>query len=349
MRSPEVYLGGGENADGTQGGQGVRTNPTVGQGASRADRCGCEPHPVLSPDDVIAIAREEGLGRYAEQLVSIVQPAWRLLPGGDDKPGATKVGGDPDLGRDESWPLNRRGVPMAFVAQINCAELPAFDPPWQLRTPWRHNDRLVRLFADLLDNPVEPGPAVALQTDPAAPLTRTPAPPVPDPFPPGGEWDDYKPRDYLYRLPETVARLHPFLTAPEIHTELHPEKVNYDCDEQADQYEEWAARLRLDGRNGWDAVAPYEVQHLLGEPRSIHDHVRFVGPMFNEDSYWQSVGGISADPGLATEDAWAILLGLHMEDAFGLNIHDGGALHFLVPVADLAIGRLNRLICDISS
>lgn len=303
---------------------------------------------MLSPADVVEIAHEEGLGDYAQQLATIVQPAWRLTRGGDDRPGVTKVGGDPDLAPNEDWPLNRRGVPMAFVAQINCSELPEFDPPWRPTTEWRHGNLLVRLFAYLLDNPVGPGPATALQTDAAGPLTPRPAPTVPDPFPPGGLGDGFEPRDVLYRLPETFASLQPFLTAPEIHADLHPETVNYEAAKRADQYEEWAARLRVDGRNDWAHEHP-SVAHLLGTPTSIQDDVRYAGPMFHTNSYWSRVSGVPPDPTLATVDAWQVLLGLHSGDPFGLGIHDGGALHFLVPKQDLATGRLDRMFCTPAS
>jgi uncharacterized protein YwqG len=64
-----------------------------------------------------------------------------------------------------SWPLNSRGVPMAFAAQIDTPSLPAFDAPWELATPWKHEGLLFRFFTDLLEDPVEPGPALALATD----------------------------------------------------------------------------------------------------------------------------------------------------------------------------------------
>jgi hypothetical protein len=304
---------------------------------------------MLSRADVAEIAREEGLDAFADELSACARPGWWLLPGGEDRPGASKVGGDPDFGEGEWWPLNRRGIPMAFVAQIDAARLPSFDPPWELATPWKHDGRLFRFFADLLDNPVEPGPAVALVTDPASPLTRTPAPPVPEPFPPGGEWDDYEPRDALYCLPETVVRLHPFLTAPETHPTLHPEFHNYGRDPDARRYEQWAGRLRVDGATDRQPY-PWEVQHLLGEPSSIQDDVRSTGVMFNgPDGFWAAVAGYPPDPALTSEDAWAVVLGLHMDQDFGLDIHDDGAIHILAPVTELAAGRLDRLVCSIDS
>jgi hypothetical protein len=73
------------------------------------------------------------------------------------------------------------------------------------------------------------------------------------------------------------------------------------------------------------------VQHLSGEPTWVQDDVRFTGVMFNRpDGYWAAVAGRPADPALTMQDAWAVLLGLHADDAFGLEIHDGGAIQILV-------------------
>ena len=233
---------------------------------------------MLSSADVAQIAREEGLEAFAEELSAYARPGWHLLAGGADRPAASKVGGDPDLGEGERWPLNRRGVPMAFVAQIDTSGLPAFDPPWKLAAPWKHNGQLVRFFADLLDNPIASGPALALTTDPAGALTRTPAPPVPDHYPLGGRCDHHEPRDDLYRLPETVVRVHPFLTAPETPRPCAPRGSTTTPTPTA----------TTNGRRGYASTArrtarrsPYELQHLLGEPISIEDDVRHTGVMFN--------------------------------------------------------------------
>jgi hypothetical protein len=38
-----------------------------------------------------------------------------------------------------------------------------------------------------------------------------------------------------------------------------------------------------------------------------------------------------------------------MDDRLSLEIHDGGAIQVLAPVADLAEGRLERLVYGVSS
>jgi hypothetical protein len=235
---------------------------------------------------------------------------------------------------------------MAFAAQIDTSDLPTFDAPWDLATPWRHHGLLFRFFTDLLEDPVQSGPALALATDPRGPLTRTPAPPVPDPFPAGGRLDGWEPREELYRLPETVVEPRPFLTAPETHPTLHPDRWDHNAD--ADRYTEWAARVRLDGATGFPPHA-YELQHLLGEPISVQDDVRLDGATFSQGEFWAGVLGRRRDPSLASPDAWVVLLGLHSDDEFRLEIYDGGAIHLLAPIIDLADGQLDRLVCSVDS
>ena len=168
---------------------------------------------VLLPAEAVRLAAEHRVPYDAATVTSWLRPGWRLLPSGEERPGASKIGGHPDLTVEEVWPRNPRGVALAFLAQLNCSELPEFDAPWKLLAPWAHGDNVIRLFADLLDDPVDPVPAIGLQAAADAAFRRTPAPPVPDPFPPGGPWDDYEPRDYLYVLPETFVRAVPFVTA----------------------------------------------------------------------------------------------------------------------------------------
>ena len=248
---------------------------------------------MLTREEVLELADQHGLGDHAVRLVERVRPGYRLEP--DPRrpasPGGSRIGGHPDLAPGEAWPVNARGVAMTFVAQVACSTLLPIEG-WEDPRPWTHQGRLLRIFADLLDNPNEPGLAVALACDPSAGLTRTEAPPIPDPFPKGGEWDDLEPEDRFHVLPEATVRFTPFLTAPELDPVLRPEL--HDFSDPAERYGDWANDVRAGGA-GWrgepdtdadppDGLtddefdrwlahrprAPWELHHLLGEPRSDH-------------------------------------------------------------------------------
>lgn len=305
---------------------------------------------MLTPAQVAALASEEGLGAHADDLVARVRPGWRLEPeGGRAAAGATKLGGHPDLAPDEPWPHNHRGIPLTFLAQIDCAALPTIPPPWTDRlAPWDHGDRLLRIFADLVDAPQEAGAALGLACPSGSRLERTAAPPIPDPWPPGGPWDEVETEERVRSLPEASVRLVPFLTVPECHPVLRPEWDHYGDD--GDHYVQFRDRLRADGlpmRD--DEPRPWELHHLLGEACSVQEDVRRAGAMIHDERSWAEQAGATPDPSLTTPDAWQVLLALHDDERVGLEIHDLGAYHVLAPVTDLAAGRHDRLINDVGS
>jgi uncharacterized protein YwqG len=79
-----------------------------------------------SMKDALATA---GLDRLASRLLDLCRPAIRLVPRpapGDLEPGATKIGGLPDLRSAGDWP-RCNGTRLAFLAQVNLADLKPFE------------------------------------------------------------------------------------------------------------------------------------------------------------------------------------------------------------------------------
>jgi uncharacterized protein YwqG len=70
--------------------------------------------------------REAGLGQHEDSLVGLARPGVRLLSqpidSADRQRSRTRLGGDPDLPSDFTWP-SYQGVPQSFVAQIDLAEM----------------------------------------------------------------------------------------------------------------------------------------------------------------------------------------------------------------------------------
>jgi hypothetical protein len=68
---------------------------------------------LLTHEDIRAVASDLGLGVVAKGLIGALVPAYRLEPSTD---GAHRVGGEPDLVADQTWPRNRRTVDLARPA-----------------------------------------------------------------------------------------------------------------------------------------------------------------------------------------------------------------------------------------
>lgn len=100
----------------------------------------------MTEDEILAILERAGHGAHADAVAALIQPAIRLVgekladaPREDDAIdafdtaldtlplGASRLGGVPDLPVGMAWP-DRDGVPMEFIAQINCAQVASLDP-----------------------------------------------------------------------------------------------------------------------------------------------------------------------------------------------------------------------------
>ncbi|WP_320671213.1 DUF1963 domain-containing protein [Patulibacter defluvii] len=291
---------------------------------------------MLSPAEVHEIALRHLPEERVDEALAAVRPGWRArLQDG----GPLRIGGPAPLAEDEPWPRNPRGIPLTFLAAIDCAALPALDDAWPDPTGWRHDGALLRIFADLVDQPREPGPATILVAPEGTPTREVDPPPLPDPWPAAGdERDDLAPHERVRALPAHQAGLRPFLTADE--DAFGPLDV-LDPDPDVDGYRHFRFDLRLDGEElDWDdpRIRPFTVSHVSGAPCSVDEDVRLRACEVREDQ-----------DGPHQEQDWRVLLALH--DGFGgdVEILDGGAYHVLVPVDDLAEGRYERAVCDVTA
>ncbi|MDX1912707.1 MAG: YwqG family protein [Saprospiraceae bacterium] len=67
---------------------------------------------------------------FRDQLIQTRQPFIRISPQAvrDTRPWESKVGGQPYLPKNASWPLAPDGQPLFFLAQLNFAEMPSLPP-----------------------------------------------------------------------------------------------------------------------------------------------------------------------------------------------------------------------------
>jgi hypothetical protein len=286
---------------------------------------------MLLKAEVADLARACGLAGWANDLASTVSLGWALSASGGSSvaSGSSKIGGLPDLAPDEEWPFNERGIPMTLMAQLDLSRL---EPPthgWTMAdASWGAARGVMRIFADLVDSPVDMCKAVVMVCANDAPLRAASLPAVPDPWPAGGTCDVVLMEERYRSFPQIPVTLSPFLSAPETHHEIDT------GDGPPDGYQRWLHQLRL-GENG------DEVLHaLVGHPRSLHDDIRAAAAL-NFGRF------VTADDGedLACPHAWRPLLSLFDDDAYDLRIADGGSFIVLAPAHDLVEGRYDRLIC----
>jgi hypothetical protein len=92
-----------------------------------AARDAAEPQPPLPRDEgeaIAALARRAGLERVAERAAALRRSSIRLAEAaGTPAVGASKLGGAPDLPGGFAWPVGPGGIPLAFLAQLDCATL----------------------------------------------------------------------------------------------------------------------------------------------------------------------------------------------------------------------------------
>jgi hypothetical protein len=139
------------------------------------------------------------------------------------------------------------------------------------------------------------------------------------------------------------------IPAPELRP-ARPEDPDYRAPrwKQLETYSRWADRLRLGGHDSSDG-RDYDLHALNSEPISIQDDVRGLGELLHSNPHYTQRLGVPADPELADADAWTVLLELHDDPSIDLHILDGGAFYVLAPVADLATGRMDRLVSVVES
>jgi hypothetical protein len=97
---------------------------------------------------VAELARQLGFGRMAGRIAAAARPtitiARRLAVGTMLEPGASRLGGSPDLPLAARWP-RCHGRPMAFVGQIRSQDLPATGSEL-------HGAGLLLFFADVVED-----------------------------------------------------------------------------------------------------------------------------------------------------------------------------------------------------
>lgn len=283
---------------------------------------------MLSRSQVTAFAVQRGFADRAARLAETVEPGWSLEPSSDlnaAAPAVTKIGGGADLADNEQWPRNARGIALTLLAQINCSALPEWTQEWSRPTLWPHEGRLLRIFADLVDNPVGAGHALVLDCSCETPVRRHAAPPLPDPWPRGGPYDIGLPEDRYPQLPDAPVVARPYVGPPSfIPANLGPLPGS----DEIYRYDDW---VNLASRDGAPDDVPAVVHSLLGP--AISTNIDDVRGTF-----------ASGNGGSLTPENWVPLLHIGHDEQLGLDLAFG-AFTVLLPRADLARADYRRAMC----
>jgi hypothetical protein len=260
-------------------------------------------------------------------FAATARPAWRLslrTPGERGVPyGTSKIGGCPDMTPSEAWPRNARGVPLVFIAQLRPDEFPTLPEADQR---WDHRGALIRLFADLLEEPNEPDHAIGLST------TSTDLAPAAMPDDPavGGLSGGGEP-GVVRALPERAVVAEPVLTLPAVHPALR-DKPNHWMDPLSDRYEQFARVV--------DEERAVRSCQALGWPEDGHEDPLAAGPCV-EDGY--NTQDWSTQP-----SDWRLMLLVHYSPTHDGDPYASDDFYALViRAADLAAARYDRLVCDV--
>ena len=101
--------------------------------------------------ELLALLATPGLGRYSSALRALAAPSTRIyIEQADDSsllPGASKMGGRPDLPPNIDWPAWH--IPLAFIAQFNLSEVAPFDTEHALPS-----NGLLSVFAETAGEPL---------------------------------------------------------------------------------------------------------------------------------------------------------------------------------------------------
>lgn len=253
----------------------------------------------------------------AQSILEVVRAGWRL--DAVRKPSRIWLGGRPELTPDETWPTNDRGVPMTFLAQVDTEALPALDDEWRATVELPDRRQVFRVFADLLDGPHDPGPAVVLATADAASLSAAAVPAIATPLPSGGPSDGLSMSERFWDLRQRFGRARPTVTLPRDLTGV----VDNDAADAV------GLASQLWGSSG--ELAPWEFDHFCGHGFNygIDDRV-VVEPRGEVPSHWRTLVAIHDRP--------------------DQEILDEGSFTVLVRLTDLQRGAVSMQgYCDLQS
>lgn len=274
----------------------------------------------MTPEQLAQTLDEYGLAGYFDAVRTQLRNAITLDFDKDADaatPGSSRLGGTPDLPSAVDWPRHQ-GRPLAFLAQIDCAQVNTFD----------HADELpgqgwLYLFYDAQQQPwgFDPADAGSVRVlfhpgDGAALAPR----PFPDDLP------------IEVRFKATGLRFAATADLPD--PDSHFADYGFDDDE----HEAWFDLLE-------DGKLARGCGMLLGHSRNIQNGQELQCQLVTHGLYCGNASGYE-DPRRAQLEAgasqWRLLLQLDSEDTTGMHWGDSGRLYIWLRADDLRERRFER-------
>jgi hypothetical protein len=286
----------------------------------------------MTADELQQLLRVRGLRRVAGALLALAAPTVRIFvtPGDESTiaPGASKLGGHPDLPPGVAWPTWHE--PLAFLGQINLAEVAPHDRegalPAQGLLSFFYQTDMEPLYAERLALGERASPAAYARFD-ESPGWRVlyhigdPATFVRHKFPPA-----LNPRVHF---PACAARFAAEVTLPDVDSATIA-ALGLSSAERA-------ALIDLDAEVNHGAWADGG-HHLLGYPYSLGGSGLVACVLTDEQQY---ASWAAAKPAhrraiaQAVEQQWRLLLQLTSSDDLALDWAGGGVLHICIERAAL--------------
>jgi uncharacterized protein YwqG len=262
-------------------------------------------------EKIAALIRRHKLERIKDKILASAESAVYLscveAKAGTDAPGATRIGGSPNLPKGMEWPRHQK-KPLAFLAQLRLSDfapliekdvLPAdgllsFFAPFDAEKQWTIHDG---------------GWSVLYTAD----LKELAQPDTPADLPGAAQFD------------HCGLTLRPFVSLPHWESEsVASWELNKD-DDEADSY--------------MDLLESADSLNKTGEPRH-----QFLGHgQYLQDDALRSTFEDAAKAGVAAaSERWRMILQLDTDDKSGLTWFGSGRLHVFVPIADLTQAKFDR-------
>lgn len=127
-------------------------------------------------DEIVARAGALGVGDEAQQLRSRFLPGLRMLGGGSDTLGATRIGGRPDLAAGVRWPACGRSQRLSFLMQVRLTDLGIRRRGTLALFADLHEDEEGITHIELFDGPMKRNSCVTVRVS-RGPLARRATPP----------------------------------------------------------------------------------------------------------------------------------------------------------------------------